>query len=41
MIDDRNEQFWGDHSAIHAREIDKVIGRSGREAIFLLGRKPA
>ena len=39
MIEDRNEQFWGDHAAIYDTEIDKVIGRDSREAIydFLLG----
>jgi ubiquinone/menaquinone biosynthesis C-methylase UbiE len=39
MIKDRNEQFWGDHAAVYDTEIDKVIGRDSREAIydFLLG----
>lgn len=39
MIEDRNEQYWGDHAAIYDTEIDKVIGRDSREAIynFLLG----
>ena len=31
---DKNEQFWGDHAAIYDTEIDRVIGRGSREAIY-------
>ena len=36
---DVNEQFWGDHALVYDTEIDKVIGRASRQAIYdhLLG----
>jgi SAM-dependent methyltransferase len=36
---DGNEQFWGDHAEVYDTQIDRVIGRESREAIyqFLLG----
>jgi SAM-dependent methyltransferase len=39
LIEDKNEQFWGDHAEVYDTQIDTVIGRESREAIynFLLG----
>jgi ABC-2 type transport system ATP-binding protein len=39
MIEDKNEQYWGDHAEVYDTQIDTVIGRESREAIysFLLG----
>ncbi len=39
MIEDRNEQYWSDHAEVYDTQIDTVIGRESREAVynFLLG----
>jgi len=39
MIEDKNEQFWSDHAEVYDTQIDTVIGRESREAVynFLLG----
>jgi ubiquinone/menaquinone biosynthesis C-methylase UbiE len=39
MAGERNEHFWSDHAEVYDTEIDRVIGRDSREAIydFLLG----
>ncbi len=39
MIEDKNEQYWSDHAEVYDTQIDTVIGRDSREAIynFLLG----
>jgi len=34
MMENKNERFWGDHAAIYDTEIDRVIGRESREAIY-------